>query len=397
MANEARIVDKTKVFVGLQDEIRAGQTADSVDLRVHLDEAAAELAPYFDNADRIPTALGAGGLRFEHLFLRESAKKPWIDSALRMLLEEFRRARSIDRARCFQAWAEWMERTDLGIRNIAAVAALQDVDLDRHLELAAKSILRDLGDVLEGSLQPFARLRLDLRGVSGIRSGKAPAVVALSFGKVIEELCLDHTVRTLYCPAPFGLTVSQWRNIANHNDYRIEGNEVFCRYGVTGTHKEVRCTIQDLVELALYINDLYYVHKVAFEIFTIDNMIDLQPLAPKIRLTEHTSDGTLAYGIVTAGFSIHRVGYKVGSWAFVLEDELARPERAAKLALQDAMCTYMLLSGPVQIMAAVKSAGALYWFSFEGRISRTKGDVPKDFIGDIRKTDEFYRPVPSGE
>src|SRR5438552_3845708 len=113
--------DKSKLFLGLQEEARAGQTNSSTDIRVHLDQAAADLFIYFENPGCLPSVLGAGGLRYEHSFLQHNRSKTWIDQTLQTMLAEFRAARTVNPSLCFQTWGGRMEAIDRAIRNVAAV------------------------------------------------------------------------------------------------------------------------------------------------------------------------------------------------------------------------------------------------------------------------------------
>lgn len=61
-----------------------------------------------------------------------------------------------------------MDSVSRGIRNVSVVASLQ-LDIDKHgPELTTKSVLRDVGDVREASVQPLARIRLAMQEVAGI-------------------------------------------------------------------------------------------------------------------------------------------------------------------------------------------------------------------------------------
>jgi hypothetical protein len=402
MKNSTKIKDLTRLFLGLQEEARAGQSRGSVDVRVHLDQAAADLSTYFENPDTLPTALGAGGLRYEYAFLQHNRSELWIDEALRTTLAEFRSARNVDASRCFQTWGNWFEAIDRAIRNTASVAFLQYELENLSPEFTAKSILRDVGDILEGSLQPLARLRLDMQGVAGIRVVGAPPVSSMSFGKVIEELASRPHSGDIYRPQPFGLTVSQWRNISNHDSYEVRGSEVICTYGSRGHQRTIRFPVNDLFDLGNYINNLVFTHKIAFELFSIDNMSALSRYVPHVDITDHTVNGALAYGLVAAGFSIKSVGYGAegdyGSkqWALFLVDDYNRSKLEAKAALQDAVSTCLLLAGSINVVAFVRSNTSVYEFSFKGKIGNKTGDTLTG-SWDVRALDQYFRPIPQDE
>ena len=402
MKNPTQIRDLTKVFQGLQKEARAGQKETSTDVRVHLDRAAADLSSYFEHPDCLPITLGAGGLRYEHAFLEHNRPKPWIDNTLRSILEDFRAARSLNRGLCYQVWAGWMVAIDRAIRNTASVAFLQEGLDNLPSDVIAKSILREVGDMLEGSVQPLVRLRLDMQGVAGMRAAASPPINSMTFGKVIEELSTRTVVDNVYRPQPYGLTVSQWRNIANHNSYEVKGDIVICTYGSANRRQNLRLSIAELYDFALYVNDLSFTHKIAFEIFSVDNMREIAQLSPDIEITDHTSTSTLAYGLSAAGFTVEKVGYGAEadygsrSWAFVLVDDYNRSEEKAKAALQDAVTTYILLVDAISVAAFVKSGSTVYEFSFQCKIGNKAKTTPQ--INErARSLDKYYRPIPQEE
>jgi len=394
MKNKDNIRDKTKIFLGLQSEILATQKVPSFDIRTRLDQAAKDLATYFENPDIIPIALGAGGLRYEHAFLQENQTKSWVEQNIRLMLTEFRQARSANANVCLQTWGRWMERTDRAISNMAGVASLQSDIEQLSAEITAKSVLRDIGDILEGSLQPLARLRLDMQGVAGMRAPSSSPTESMSFGKVIEELALRLTGGDIYCPEPFRLKVNQWRNIANHNSYAIANDTVICTYGKTGNLQEIRCSVTDIIDLGVYINNLYYTHKIAFEIFSIDNREKLSPYMSEIQITEHTKDGALAYGLVSSGFEIVKIGQKPDVWILGLTDKFKRKEGEIKSALQAAAVTYLLLAESATIIAYVNSDGTIYQYSFKSDIGNNEHKLPPERDdSNLIFLDRYWRPI----
>jgi len=292
-----------------------------------------------------------------------------------------------------------MVAIDRAIRNTASVAFLQE-DLDTlPPDVIAKSILRDVGDTLEGSVQPLARLRLDMQGVAGLRVATSPPSNSMTFGQAVEELSTRPVKDNVYRPEPYRLTISQWRNIANHNSYEVKGDIVTCTYG-SSQRKTLRLSIDDLYDFAVYINDLSFTHKIAFEIFSIDNMREIAGLSPNIEITAHTSNATLAYGLSAAGFTVERVGYgseaNFGSisWALVLVDDYNRREKEAKAVLQDAVTTYLPLVDAARVVAIVKSGSSVYQFDFRGKIARTTAQNSNETA---RPLDKYNRPIPQEE
>lgn len=359
--------DKTIVMSALQAELLSPIASIPRGRDDLMDQAAAELSPYFENPKRMTDALNAGGLTYEHSFVRRNRETPWVDEAIRMMLTEFRAARQSDAHLCFQTWSSSMEAIDNGIANSALTARLQQ-DLDElDPALVPKSVLRDVGELLEGSLQPLARLRLAMRGVAGMRTVGDSDIGQMTFGEVLSELSSREDGGDMYRPPPFEVLASQWRNIAYHSSYVVKGAEVICTFGRPFT-KRIVCSINDIVRLGEYINCLTFAHKVAFEIFSIDNLDALDLYAPEIQVTEYTRDGALAYDLFGEGFAVLKAGHRQGdnTWVLRLRDVYGRQKNEAKVALQKAMRTYIILAGATAVTAWVSNGRAEFKFSFRG-------------------------------
>ena len=356
--------DKTKVFLALQDELRSGVSSDSEELCACEDEVIAELSRYFENPERLERAFGVGGFHYEHAFLQRNKLVSWVDVNLRLMLKEFRDARDCSTSLCFRTWGSFMEAVDRGTRNVSVVGSLQ-LDIGKlEAEFATKSILRDVGDILEGSIQPLVRLRLAMREVAGKRTGRSLPIGNMNFGDVIAELAPIGIKGDIYRPRPFGVSVSQWRNIANHNSYTVKNDRVACTYVRPGQEKQILCTINDLVELAKYVDTLGFLHKVAFEIFSTDNLNELAPHAPRLEITEFTKDGALVIGLAKGRFTIVKARYREREWALLLADDSHRDQGEIKSAIQDAVMPYFFLAGPTKFVALVKAGTSDFRFSF---------------------------------
>ena len=367
--------DKTKPFLALQDELRSGVPSDSVGLWARRDEAVADLFGYFENPDRLKRVFDGCALRYEHAFLQRNKAFPWVDTTLHLMLKEFRGARDSNASLCFETFGVMMDSVNRGMRNVAVVGSLQ-LDIGKlGAEFTTKSVLRDVGDVLEGSLQPFARLRLAMQEVAGIRIDRSPSIANMTFGEVISELASREIGGDIYRPSPFGISVSQWRNIANHNGYTVKDDEVICTYGSAGRLKQFSCTVSALIELARYIDTLGFLHKVAFEIFNIDNLDELIPHAPQLEITEYTRDAALVYGLSGAGFTILRADYRDPQWALLLIDDCRRNQEKIMAALHDAVMPYFTLSGTTDFAVLVKAGTSDLKFRF--RVSRNESGTDR--------------------
>ena len=362
---EARdFIDKTSPLLRLQEELKTGVEEGTSRLGASENEVAADLYDYFENPSRLNEVLALGGLYYEHAFLKRHEASEWIDVTLRLMLQEFRNARESDAVSCFQTWCSMMEAVDNGIKNVSLVGHLQP-ELERlGIELSTKSVIRDIGEILEGSIQPFARLRLSMLEIAGKRLDSVRPIAEKSFGEVINELASIRPIGNIYSPGPFYILVNQWRNIANHNSYTISGGNIVCTYGSVGRTQQIFCTFEQLIEIARQIDTLGFLHKVAFEIFSIDNLRELLPYVPRVEITEYSRDAVLVRGLTQAGFSIIKAGCVQREWTLVLAEHTQRSRSEIEAALHSATMPYAKLTGGIKVDASVATRGSRLLFSF---------------------------------
>jgi hypothetical protein len=124
----------------------------------------------------------------------------------------------------------------------------------------------------------------------------------------------------------------------------------------------------------MYAQKVYYLHKVAYEVFCIDNLeqaLSVRTLANHaIELRSITTDAALAYGIVSSGFWIEKAGRKDAKWAVFLTDRRNRTAGKIKSALQGAMISHVLQRGPSELYAWVNSRGKVRTISFRAEVGR---------------------------
>jgi len=368
-------INKTFLFKGLEEELHTSGNSGQ-GLRAQLDETVADLHRYFENPTMLIQALNIGALTYEHAFLKASTDREYVPELVSTILAELRQARDQDPVGFFQFWCDQMHSTGRAINNMASVATLQGNKSDLDFSFLVKSYFRDVGDLLEGSLQPMIRLRLEVWEHLGRRGVLPSPVSALTFGKVTEELLAATDLGKVYRPLPFSLSVSQWRNIANHNSYEVVGTLVSCTYGTSNRPKNISLTIDDLTKVVSECNAIYYAHKIAVEFFGIDNAKELIKREPKVSVSEYSQDTSLVYGLVSEGFSIVHAEREPNKWSLILVDKQCRSKPDAKIALQTACYSYLLFVSPIEFLIAVRSGTKEYKFGFIGSLASNSQPTP---------------------
>lgn len=360
-------------------------------LKGDLKKIIVDLAPFFENPGLLEQVVYCGGLTFEHSFLKRTIHKPWVSASVQSLLDELRDARNRDPKVFFSMWVADMTSHERATTNCGAAVLLQgnQAELERWLQI--RSCFRTLGEQLEGGLQPYARLRLKIWELLGLRDVAARDVEALSFGGVIQELQESGKRDIIYTDPESGIRVSQIRNIALHKSFEFVNDKIVCTYGTSENSKSKELTWDELQATSEYVDALFYVHKVVHEIFTIDNAHEVLKKNPKISMTDYSLDCIMAYGLLASGFSFASIARGKSEWRMVLTDNQGRDAKASKAALQEGCLQYLLFADPTHISALVLSNGQESIFTFMASGQPKWSGIPKEFRGRLSHIESYLR------
>lgn len=373
------IEDLTSLFLSLQAELIIEDLGSQTSLGTQLSVIETDLAQYFVNPKHLRNCLRIGGLTYEHAFLKKNEK--WSGQHLPTLLREYRRAQAADEEQLFSVLAQTVSLIDKAYEQNESITKLQDLDTKMNPNVFTKSCLRNMGDLIESCLFPFARIRLMVLEIARGKNLENLKVGELGLGQVIAKLL--STDSQLYSPEPFGITVSQWRNISHHSSYRVINNSVHIKTGKNRLGKEFECSISQLVETLQYVNDLYYLHKVVYEFFCVDNAPKLSKAvnASNKRIPindftyELTADGTIVHSLFAAGFHIVGAARQGKILILNLRDLHDRKKGIIKSALQEAIVPYLYIKGRTQMNANVESQGEMQFVSFVGHVESSDGEI----------------------
>lgn len=377
MEDEPPFVDVTTLFHSLQGELEAADIGRAPSLEAQLRSVESDLTCHFENPAHLSACLGTGGLTYEHAFLKRT--HPWSASILAELLQEYRAAKAVDDNQLFLALANSHEAIGRAYEHLVSTATLDSMFTKSSIRVFVKRCFGSIGDMIESSLLPFLKIRLNVLRIAAGTATPAPDVDDLSLGQTIGELA--RTDPDTYSPAPFGVRLSQWRNIASHGNYRVRGESIHCWYGKSPERFE--CTSDQLYDLAKYVNDVYYVHKAARELFVIDNaerMLQVsrtsgEPIEALVFDPDFNTDTILAYSIVACGFRIQNAGRKGRQWFLVLEDRHDRTKGEAKITLKKALASYLIHVKSLHLEALIQSRGADHYVSFRGKLTSTEAEL----------------------
>ena len=198
---------------------------------------------------------------------------------------------------------------------------LERLKPEDHLEESFKLV----GQLLEGVIKSYLRLLVhinrELRSLNVCKSN----VDNLSFGALVSELKTTSELSELMAPAPWGLSLNQWRNIAYHHNAKLVNGEVHCSYGAGEKRKHIVLVKCELTELVRTVSIILHVFKNVDFVFFYDNTTTFKELVkpelsndPAIRKEVLLVE--LFSGINSQGFSITDYSEEAGVSKLVLEE-----------------------------------------------------------------------------
>lgn len=237
-------------------------------------------------------------LRRDHLIaeavnLQRIFQDSWSASHFWWCLELHWRAYSIDSDAAIEECARWELKINRGLSHYWSNLQLEQKKGDLALEDFAAEAFRNIGSLLEATTQPF------LRGLLGhlrlAREKKTQNIDDLDFGVVVSELASTSGAPDLFAPPPWGVSLSQWRNIAQHHNFIIDADVITVHYGKGGGIRSLDLSRADLWESLCCIFRIQLIIKTARTMFFLDNR---KSLVNQLASVPERSDA-LVFGFAT--------------------------------------------------------------------------------------------------
>jgi len=213
-------------------------------------------------------------LRRDHLIaeainLRRIFDDPWSTNHFCFCLDLHRRANVLNSKASIAECARWELPISRGLGHYWSSLQLEQPKGDLALEDFAAEAFRNIGCLLEATTQPLLR---ELLGQLRLTRGKATDnIEQLDFGVVVSELESTSGTENLFAPKPWGVSLSQWRNIAQHHNFVVEDNIVRIRYGKGERIREFDMSREDLWSLLYRVFRIQLLIKTARTIFVLDH------------------------------------------------------------------------------------------------------------------------------
>ncbi len=228
------------------------------------------LAPYFKRQDILATN-AVEILVPEFLRICRIEARPWCHEVFMSALVVYEASKTAGDQNCFRSIEQWWREVEQGISGFWSVYNLRQLTESMSLHDLAFDKFRVIGSLLEGAVQPMLRELLSQARIARGKDWNADKIRTLEFGNVVDELRNTTAMQEVCEPSPWKIRINQWRNIAQHQAFKIKGDAVVVRFGKPPKTTELTLTVEDLKQLTGKVAMLFESLGSARAIFTIDN------------------------------------------------------------------------------------------------------------------------------
>jgi hypothetical protein len=262
-----------------------------------------ELSPYFENIDVVED-LSVDILSPEVINLY-NVRLQGDEHLLNYVLGIYRSAKSKNKDASFQICVESEQTINDGLSHYMSLFLMETHKSELGLHEYTQDMFKIIGSVIEACLKPFL---FDLFRQQRIcRNKNFNITEPPKLGVMVQELYDTIEKKELMAPNPWGIRLSQWRNIAQHHNTRIDKNSIICTYGEGLNRNEVILSREKLGDLTQKVMSIFRAIKLARTIFFIDNLKEIKPLINDLNIREETRLISFTCAVSTQGFKLNNL------------------------------------------------------------------------------------------
>lgn len=254
------MLDKSDYITKLQEELICNKENFS------MDDVYNRFEKYVNNKSILREIIELGILHYDYAKYVTLFEGTLFEDGIRIIIDLCREAYSKDKEAFKVIFANSYSKYAKGLENQTQLCWLEgnEFNIQRN-DLAVKKAFRFIGDLIENSFKPYA---VFLNEVRALIQGKNANQKKL--GMIVDVLMnYQDEFRALYKDMLCDISISQWRNIADHGSYENTENGVEVTYGTNDEFKKV-ISIQELELLMCTLDTLLYMHKTAYTLLSID-------------------------------------------------------------------------------------------------------------------------------
>jgi hypothetical protein len=249
----------------------------SEEMRANIkNEIIKDLTPYFIHKDILEQQALSDGIFSVFEYINKYVEDPEFSEGLKQILNYYQNAGAINLNVVLTLMMEYHEEF-VNRENIMCSLKQKEIGNEEELYDKIMSYFDYIGTSLEVSVKGIVN---ELNALICLTNGKKydyAKICKLDFGVVVNNILEQgYFVDILKI---HDLKISDWRNIAKHHSYKIQGNDITCIYGKD--KKSFRITYEELLDDTYKITRSSNILNIARCIFVYDNFTAISLLPRK--------------------------------------------------------------------------------------------------------------------
>lgn len=291
------ILRGVRAFSPLLQAYEAGHTIEEI--KSGIIEA---LAPYFENAAMLDR-YGVDLLAVEAVNVAKIRNADWAGSLFDQCLRIRRQCLVNDPNDCAKTCASWEEAIGKALSLYWSAVRLEHEKADLPLDEFAYELFRNIGGLIEGTLQVYLKELLHLAQRSQGESVMFADIETLDLGATVRLVGEKAGIAPYLTLPPWNVPLNQWRNIAQHYSMDSSGSSIVCRYGARHQHS-ITLTRAELMEVARDLFLLFSTIRTAQTLFALDHADALVVHCKGFVRKEADMQFQFAVGAASHGFEV---------------------------------------------------------------------------------------------
>lgn len=227
------------------------------------------LEPEFENP-KILDRYGIDLLAVESVNVNKVRIKRWTSDIYDKSMEVRRSLLASNRNTCAEICSQWEEQVGKALTFYWNAVRFEHHKDDLPIDEYAYELLRNIGALIEGTLQVYLKELLHLTYYNQGESISYSEVSSLSLGSVVSKLSEKLGNSDIFTLSPWDVPLNQWRNIAQHFSVDTEDSLITCTYGARHQYS-IKLEKEELMEVARSICALYSAIRTSQTIFFLDH------------------------------------------------------------------------------------------------------------------------------
>jgi hypothetical protein len=260
------------------------------------------LAPIFENIEMLDR-YGLDLLTIEAVNIAKIRNSDWASRLFDQCLRIHRKHLANNPDDCAKIFALWEEPIGKALSLYWSAVRLEHEKADLPLDEFAYEIFRNLGGLIEGTLQVYLKELLHLAQRSQGEHTGFNDINSLGLGETVQLVGKKADIAAYLTLPPWNVPLNQWRNIAQHYSMDSSGSSITCRYGVKQQHL-ITLKREELLEVARALFLLFSAIRTAQTLFVLDHAEVLAVHCRGFARKESDKQFQFAVGAASQGFEV---------------------------------------------------------------------------------------------